>query len=62
MTGSTPITFDAALILFGFAGTLWAIFTAYARLDARLRDQRILINVICSRLGIDPNEITGGDK
>ncbi len=60
MNGSTPITIDGLMILFGFTGVLWALFSVYQRVAAEQREQRIMLNIICKHLGIDQGEIFGG--
>lgn len=60
MTGTDPLTMDSLLILAGFAGTLWAIFSVYSHLRAEQREQRIILNIVCRHLNISLDEILGG--
>jgi len=62
MIAETPITIEGALIITGFAGTLWAIFSVYQRMTETLREQRIILNIVCKHLGISPDEILGGKE
>jgi len=59
----SPITINGALAFLTVAGILWAIFSGLAKIKEGQRDTRILLNVICRHLNIDPEKIlSGGDK
>jgi len=55
-----PLTMNALLTLFAFIGVLWAVFTVYGKINAELREQRILLNILCKHNGINPDDILGG--
>lgn len=58
-----PLTINALLVGLTFAGALWAVFARLQRITEGQRETRILLNVICRHLQIDPLEIlSGNDK
>lgn len=57
-----PLTLNALLILFSFSAILWAMFTVYSKLNSELREQRILLNILCKHNGINPDDFLGGKQ
>lgn len=59
MTPESTISLETIGMIFGSILALWAVLSAVLQVYREAHDTRILVNVICRHLGIDPEEIVG---
>ena len=57
--GNSGITLEGASLILGGCVALWTILSGLLKIYQETRDTRILVNVICKHLGIEPEEIIG---
>ena len=56
---STSITFQGVLLFVTLVIGLWTIMGGLLNIYREVHNTRILVNVVCKHLGIDPNDILG---
>lgn len=59
MTPETTISLETLIMILGSVGSLWAVLSAILQVYREVHDTRVLVNVVCRHLGIDPEEIVG---
>lgn len=59
MTPETTISLETLIMILGSVVSLWAVLSAILQVYREVHDTRVLVNVVCRHLGIDPEEIVG---
>lgn len=59
MTPESTISLEGIAMIFGGILALWSVLSAILQVYREVHDTRVLVNVVCRHLGIDPEEIVG---